>query len=163
MRKDCGDAAETVRKDYGSSADIVRNMGGPGGPAADATSKCTLGPPYLGHHSDHSDPIFRRLFPAGHETRAIPSLVPTLRPGVWVRDYRITDLGPPPLTSRFNRASEGILRTVDQLCVTIQRSVTFKKSGRPLHATPNPPVVLSSLKFNLNFSEDSTTDYGPGL
>ena len=44
MPKDCGDAAETVWKDYGSSADIVRNMGGP---AADATSKCTPGPPYI--------------------------------------------------------------------------------------------------------------------
>ena len=28
MRKDCGDAAETVRKDYGSSADIVRTKCG---------------------------------------------------------------------------------------------------------------------------------------
>ena len=42
MRKDCGDAAETVRKDYGSSADKMRNTGGP---ATDATSECTTGPP----------------------------------------------------------------------------------------------------------------------
>ena len=43
MRKDCGDAAEAVQKDYWSSADIMRNMGGP---SADVTSKCTPGPPY---------------------------------------------------------------------------------------------------------------------
>ena len=38
----CGDAAEIVRKDCGNIADIMRNTGGP---AADATSECTTGPP----------------------------------------------------------------------------------------------------------------------
>ena len=34
--------AEIVRKDCGNIADIMRNTGGP---AADATSECTTGPP----------------------------------------------------------------------------------------------------------------------
>ena len=47
VRKDCGDAAEAVRKDYGISADIARIKCGANacGPAADATSECTPGPP----------------------------------------------------------------------------------------------------------------------
>ena len=39
-----------MRKDCGNIADTVRNMGGP---AADATSECTPGPPYVRSANAH--------------------------------------------------------------------------------------------------------------
>ena len=49
----CGDAAETVWKDYGNSADTVRTKCGP---AADAMSECTPGD----HRSGMSNHVLSR-------------------------------------------------------------------------------------------------------
>ena len=47
MRKDCGDAAEMVRKDYGSSADIVRTKCGATAVPLRMRRRSAL----LGHHT----------------------------------------------------------------------------------------------------------------
>ena len=70
MRKDCGDAAETVQKDYRSGADIVRNMGGP---AADATSKLVSCPdPALDYVEVHLDMVAQECTPTSRPQRDRP-------------------------------------------------------------------------------------------
>ena len=48
MRKDCGDAAETVQNDYGSSADIVRTQCGTWAVPLRTRRRSAL----LGHHTN---------------------------------------------------------------------------------------------------------------
>ena len=50
MRKECGDAAETLRKDYGSSADIVRTKCGATAVPLRTRRRSAL----LGHHKNTS-------------------------------------------------------------------------------------------------------------